>query len=99
MSQFKNAFSQLLRLHPKYREQLRRRAVITPAATTTGTHTKCKAVRKRAHLEPEFAVWHVRHSTDTVSTNVEEVEEYEGEDDGKCDNGQGKYNSDSPATI
>lgn len=101
MSQFKSVFSQLLRLHPKYREPLGRRTVATPAANTTGAYRKCKAVRKRGHLEPGFTVCHVQLSTDTVSTNVEEVEECEDkdEDDGECDGEQGKDISDSFTTI
>ncbi|KAF8554785.1 hypothetical protein OG21DRAFT_1522244 [Imleria badia] len=79
MTQLKSAFSQLLRLHPKYREQVCRRAVVTPAANTTGTYRKYKAVRKRAHLEPEFVVQDFELWTDTLS-KCAEAEEYEDKD-------------------
>lgn len=66
MAHLKRVFSGLLRFHPKYCEQFRRRAVTAPAANTEATYRKSKCVRKRCHLVPKSVGQDVQLSTDTL---------------------------------
>ena len=81
MPQFKRVFSQLLRLHPKFRQQPRQRSAAAPTANTAVMYRDPSSLRQLAHLDPESKVQNAQPSTDTL---VEEVEEFDDDDEGEC---------------